>query len=1141
MARCDLLHDVQAEGFLFRVERDRSFFGKGGEVPFEDWSDETHRGIAHLHLMVASGFARTIAGRVLLGHDQVAALAPAETQTLGLPPPCPHALRLEAEGAFSDERFVIRITWIAQSGVTVFGLQRLGALIATSVVRFTVPEPLFGLIEEVERLNALGEATGADRAGHLDARMVQLGRVKRALAAATGDASADRYLAQVTISHATGIGVNATENRDNPFFKPVLYGDVPPAPGVEDNEEVTTERQPLLPLDQANAFASRLFPRNGARSHYRLADGAYVVLDKPVVAALRVVQKVNSADCETRKRFCRDPSSFLLPEIEKEGGTGDVLCGGTVLAQDEATDYGSRVLGVAEWEGKAFSFKIPVTQQWFPPENGDDGEVLSTISVPGAEDPLVVPRAELDDVISKVEQAKATGEKSFTHHGRTYPLMAPDDLLETLRGLTGILAPDVARTPKHEEPKEPRKRLVLRVAENEEDLSYLAQLRDPEGKLGGDREGDVPGLVSIPDQHQRDAIGWLKACFLSGMPGALLADDMGLGKTFQVLAFLHWLRLHAATDGRPILVVAPSKLLGEWQEQIAKHLPPGSLGRPVLAYDTGLRELTIEHGQETELGRETLDVERLRGADWVLTTYETLRDRQFSFARVRFRVAVFDEAQKIKSGASMLNHAAKAQQPDFIILMTGTPIENSTMDIWTLLDVAWPGFLGISGREFVAQFGDGSDEGPLESLKERLVSERTWGEGSSARATPPVMLRRFKADILQGLPAKQERRWEEEMPSGQARAYDAVLSEMHDGRLKPLAALQALRQVCLHPELRLPRDAADRNVLIEGSARFRALFRILREARTRDLGVLIFVDLRKAQDMLQVMIRDELGLSRTPEVINGNTPSKAVADIKARFQAGHGFGVLLLGPRSAGFGLTLTRATQVVHLNRWWNPAVEDQCSDRTHRKGQTREVTVHLPIARHPRLGDEAFDLVLDGLLRFKREQSRRVIVPSSMSDQELADFFSRLASAGRGGNRETLENIDRKDWHSFEVWVAGRFQAAGWQVNETPSTGDGGADVICRHPEGMRAIVIQVKHRQMGEGSVDEKAVHEVLSAPLRYRHYPWIGEPSLLVVTNGTFQLRARTLAAQRNVRLIDRMEVVALDGVARGLLETKMHAA
>jgi hypothetical protein len=197
--------------------------------------------------------------------------------------------------------------------------------------------------------------------------------------------------------------------------------------------------------------------------------------------------------------------------------------------------------------------------------------------------------------------------------------------------------------------------------------------------------------------------------------------------------------------------------------------------------------------------------------------------------------------------------------------------------------------------------------------------------------------------------------------------------------------------------------------------------------------------------------------------------------------------------------------------------------------------VTVHIPIARHPRLGEESFDLVLDGLLKFKREQSRRVIVPSSMSESELAEFFSRLTAGGTGGGRTTLDDLDRKDWRGFEVWVAGRFQSAGWQVNDTPSSGDGGADIICRHPRGGRPLVIQVKHRQMGEGSVDDSAIREVASAPSRYRRLPWLSDPKLLAISNGNFELRARTLADQHRVRVIDRAEIISLDAVALGLLE------
>jgi HJR/Mrr/RecB family endonuclease len=285
--------------------------------------------------------------------------------------------------------------------------------------------------------------------------------------------------------------------------------------------------------------------------------------------------------------------------------------------------------------------------------------------------------------------------------------------------------------------------------------------------------------------------------------------------------------------------------------------------------------------------------------------------------------------------------------------------------------------------------------------------------------------------------------------------------------------------------------------------------------------------------LLQTMIRDEFRLARVPDVINGNTAPEAVATIKHEFQNGRGFGVLLLGPRAAGFGLTLTRATQVVHLNRWWNPAVEDQCSDRTHRKGQTREVTVHLPIAVHPRLGDESFDLILHELLRQKRSLSRRVVVPSSMSERELAEFFSRLAT-GFTPTRDTLIDLDHKDWRSFEIWVASRFQVAGWQVNDTPRTGDGGADVIARHPAGGRPIIIQVKHRMLGLGSVDEGAVIQVASAPQRYQaSHPWLVDPVLLAVSNGTFELQALTMATQKGVRIIGRSEIAGLEAVARDL--------
>jgi hypothetical protein len=428
----------------------------------------------------------------------------------------------------------------------------------------------------------------------------------------------------------------------------------------------------------------------------------------------------------------------------------------------------------------------------------------------------------------------------------------------------------------------------------------------------------------------------------------------------------------------------------------------------------------------------------------------------------------------------------------------------------------------------------------MENLKERLIRPQTWGAAGSAITTPPVMLRRFKADILEGLPAKQERPWQEQMPVEQARAYDAIVASMQTGTLHPLEALQQLRRICLHPNLHVARDPADRQQLINTSARFRVLFRILREAHEAGAGVLVFVDILKAQDVLQPMIRDEFGMQHMPQIINGRTNLRVVGAIKRRFQEGRGFDVLLLGPRAAGFGLNLTRATYVVHLNRWWNPAVEDQCSDRAHRKGQTRLVTVHLPIAVHPRLGEQSFDLVLHGLLTRKRTLSRQIVVPSSISQRELTDLVTQIAAAGGSLDRELLDALDTRDWRGFEIWVLGRFQAAGWHVSETPRSGDGGVDVIARHPAGGRPVVIQVKHRAMGSGTVDESAISEVADAPLRYqRSHSWLTNPILFAVSNGIFDLAARTLAMQRGVRIVDRTGITGLDGIARELFRTERN--
>ena len=530
------------------------------------------------------------------------------------------------------------------------------------------------------------------------------------------------------------------------------------------------------------------------------------------------------------------------------------------------------------------------------------------------------------------------------------------------------------------------------------------------------------------------------------------------------------------------------------------------------------------------MGRETLDVEKLRRADWLLTTYETLRDYHFSFGRVRFRVGVFDEAQKIKNVASLVTNAAICQQPDFTVLMTGTPIENAVMDLWTLLDVAWPGFLGMCGKEFSKAYGNDANPEAVSLLKAKLVEFSMVGE----RECPPIMLRRFKADILEGLPRKTERVWQEVMPPEQVRAYDAAVAQ----KMKDMPALQALsylRQVTFHPALRMPTSSSDCDKLIECSARFRILFRILDDARAKGERVLVFVDLRQGQRVLGEIIRRRYRLGGPPDVINGDTPTNKLDDIKKTFQEGHGFAVLLLGPRSAGFGLTLTAANHVVHMNRWWNPAVEDQCSDRVYRIGQERDVFIHIPIAVHPGHGDNSFDVVLNDMLGDKRKLSREIVVPTLLTEQDFQRMFSAVAEVD--DEADILHRVDAMGWKQFQDWTAEQFMKAGFQEHSTPDSGDGGGDKIFRPPLGSQArpVICQCKHRGPDYWA-DEDAVTDLLRARKAYSHVDWLVNPVLVAVTNRGLTLAARNLAKEHSVRTVGRDELPKLASVAQSILSS-----
>jgi SNF2 family DNA or RNA helicase len=438
--------------------------------------------------------------------------------------------------------------------------------------------------------------------------------------------------------------------------------------------------------------------------------------------------------------------------------------------------------------------------------------------------------------------------------------------------------------------------------------------------------------------------------------------------------------------GRPFLVVAPTALLKNWEKECAERLSAQGLGERVDAYGSALRKLKLDPSLRRDPG-ETLDVARLREADWVLTTYETLTDHERAFARIPYPIVLFDEMQKLKAPDTLNSKAAKTLNADFVLGLTGTPIENRMEDLWCLFDRIVPGYLGDL-KSFSRMFREDAPE-RFNELKRKLDQQ--------VGAAPPVMKRRMKADILEGLPKKTEKKYPLSMPDEQARAYRELVAEASrtDDRSRGfmLRVLHSMRGISLHPDD--PADIDGSNAArfertARKSARLSTTLDLLREIRSRGEKALVFIENLALQDVVAEGVAALFDLPRKPAVINGSTPGeKRLAIVDAFERLGPGFGLLVLSPRAAGLGLNIISANHIIHMSRWWNPAVEDQCNDRVYRIGQRKPVTIHLPIATHPDFPGQSFDEQLDRMLERKRQLSRHMLAPIT-NEADIETLFA-------------------------------------------------------------------------------------------------------------------------------------------------------
>ncbi|MEU1233084.1 DEAD/DEAH box helicase [Micromonospora aurantiaca] len=422
-----------------------------------------------------------------------------------------------------------------------------------------------------------------------------------------------------------------------------------------------------------------------------------------------------------------------------------------------------------------------------------------------------------------------------------------------------------------------------------------------------------PGFTGTLRPYQRRGLAWLAFLQSLGL-GGILADDMGLGKTVQLLALL----AGDPPEAGPTLLVCPMSLVGNWQREAAKFAP-------------GLR-VHVHHGAERARGEGFATA--VGEADLVLTTYSVAARDAFELAGVDWHRVVVDEAQAIKNAATRQAEAVRSLPARHRVAVTGTPVENRLADLWSIMQFANPGLLGPAAT-FRKRFAE-----PIERHGDAEVAERL------RRITGPFVLRRLKTDptIITDLPEKLEMEVVCNLTAEQAALYQAVVDDMmakiesSDGierRGLVLATMTRLKQVCNHPAQLLH----DGSVLDGRSGKLERLDEIVDEVLAAEEKALLFTQYAEFGGMLRGHLSARTG--REVLLLHGGVGKAERDAMVTRFQTPQGPPLFVLSLKAGGTGLTLTAANHVVHVDRWWNPAVEDQATDRAFRIGQRRRVQV--------------------------------------------------------------------------------------------------------------------------------------------------------------------------------------------------------
>ena len=873
----------------------------------------------------------------------IAELTEVECIQLGLPSVSNCIVKIGAKGLITQPNFEISYRYIGDKQRQVLGATRSGCLLQYAGKEELLLNPYYDIVSQIDEFNRL-------KLVDKNERFVKWGEIKELL---PDTAIVDNQLGNITICRADRVTLDL---REHGVFNPLLI-----KPESHDELAENNKVDYAIPKARQQEFESQFKAWGTVRGSYAIGTNTYIILPKRLQSVLEVVKDYQTMPSERRLAFVSNPQKFINEKL-LEHDTSEEL---ESIFVETPEFISQRIEAIGVWEPRLCAYKVQRDGNWTP----SDGmrlsfpidDLLVNFSIEQMKELLLLTVDALDKEIEALE---------FSGYTIPISLETKNLLIKILKNLA-----DVDKTPNSSGSFKGQVIAPI-LKDNMDDVVFELIKKDPRAKISR-----LPQSVKTTSlyEHQKFGVDWLASHWESGSIGALLADDMGLGKTLQSLILMASVKesmRRKEHPNRPILIVAPSGLLQNWIDEAKVHLNEDGLGEVFEAYGQGIRSLKDMN---------ILDRNKLfDSSDWVLTTYETLRDKIKYFMSVDWGVTIFDEAQKIKNPVSRMTEMAKSISSEFTLMLTGTPVENELKDLWCIVDTAQPGLFG-SLSHFHNEYALPAESDPREAqkLKSLLVE----------KSKPALMLRRMKEEHIKGLPDKKIHLVEVPMPPLQAQEYTNIVQEAQAERGNPGSALKFVQQVRRASLIAEEFEGAGINDgVVKRSARLSALVNILDDIERLNEKALIFCEAIDVQEYLAGYLQKRYRLSNRPHVINGKIDGFTRKRYVDEFQllAENEFNIMLLSPKAGGVGLTITAANHVIHLTRWWNPAVEDQSTDRVFRIGQKKAVNVYIPMAIHPTYQDKSFDLNLARLLDKKRTLSQNALLPGTLNKDEMQNFFS-------------------------------------------------------------------------------------------------------------------------------------------------------